>query len=84
MDGRLRDHQVGFRRDRSSTDQIATLRIIVEQSLEWNSSLNVNFVDFLKAFDSLHRDTLWQLWDPSQIDTYHQGVLRGNGLSGCS
>ena len=58
VDVRLRDHQAGFRRDRSCTDQIATLRIIVEQSLEWNSSLYVNFVDFLKAFDSLHRDTL--------------------------
>ena len=61
VDVRLRDHQVGFRRDRCCTDQVATLRIIVEQSLEWNSSLYVNFVDFLKAFDSLHRDTLWQL-----------------------
>ena len=61
VDVRLRDHQAGFRRDRSCADQIATLRIIVEQSLEWNSSLYVNFVDFFKAFDSLHRDTLWQL-----------------------
>jgi hypothetical protein len=61
VDVRLRDHQVGFRQDRSCTDQIATLRIIVEQSLEWNSSLYVNFVDFRKAFDSLHRDTMWQL-----------------------
>ena len=24
------------------------------------------------------------LWDPSQIDTHHQGVSQGNGLSGCS
>ena len=61
VDIRLRDHQAGFRQDRSCTDQIATLRIIVEQSLEWNSSLYINFVDFQKAFDSLHRDTLWQL-----------------------
>ena len=61
VDVRLRDHQAGFRRDRSCTDEIATLRIIVEQSLEWNSLLYVNFVDFHKAFDSLHRDTLWQL-----------------------
>jgi hypothetical protein len=61
VDVRLRDHQAGFRQDRSCTDQIATLRIIVEQSLEWNSSLYVNFVDFPKASDSLHRDTMWQL-----------------------
>lgn len=61
VDKELRDNQAGFRKNRSCTDQIATLRIIVEQSLEWNSSLYINFVDFQKAFDSLHRDTLWQL-----------------------
>ena len=39
VDKQLRDHQAGFRKERSCIDQIATLRIIVEQSLEWNSSL---------------------------------------------
>ena len=61
VDDILRDNQAGFRSNRSYTDQIATLRIIVEQSLEWNSSLYINFVDYRKAFDSLHRDTLCQL-----------------------
>ncbi|VDP56337.1 unnamed protein product [Schistosoma margrebowiei] len=36
VDTQLRDQQTGFRKDRSCTDQIATLRIIVEQSIEWN------------------------------------------------
>ena len=61
VDQRLRDQQAGFRQDRSCTDQIATLRIIIEQSIEWNASLYVNFVDYEKAFDSLDRDTLWKL-----------------------
>ncbi|KAK2175485.1 hypothetical protein NP493_728g00008 [Ridgeia piscesae] len=61
VDAKLRDHQAGFRKDRSCTDQIATLRIIVEQSIEWDSSLYINFVDYEKAFDSLDRDTLWKL-----------------------
>jgi len=56
----FRDHQAGFRKDRSYTDQIATLRIIVEQSMEWDSSLYINCVDYEKAFDSLDRDTLWK------------------------
>jgi hypothetical protein len=38
VDVRLRVHQAGFRQDRSCIDQIATLRIIFEQSLEWNST----------------------------------------------
>ena len=61
VDPVLRDQQAGFRQNRSCTDQIATLRIIVEQSLEWNSSLYVNFVGYEKAFDSVDRETLWKL-----------------------
>ncbi|VDP00733.1 unnamed protein product [Schistosoma margrebowiei] len=60
-DAKLRDQQVGFRKDRSCTDQIATLRNIVEQSTEWNSSLYINFIDYEKAFDSVDRTTLWKL-----------------------
>jgi hypothetical protein len=40
---------------------IAALRIMIEQSLEWNTSLFLNFVDFEKAFDSLDREVLWNL-----------------------
>ena len=58
VDAKLRDHQAAFRKDRSCTAQIATPRIIVEQSMEWDSSLYINFVDYEKAFDSLDRDTL--------------------------
>ncbi|VDP61978.1 unnamed protein product [Schistosoma curassoni] len=60
VDAQLRDQQAGFRRDRSCTDQIATLRIIVEQSFEWNSTLYINFIDYEKAFDSVDRRTLWK------------------------
>ncbi|VDP61499.1 unnamed protein product [Schistosoma curassoni] len=53
VDAQLRDQQAGFRKDRSCTDQITTLRIIVEQSIEWNSTLHINFMDYEKAFDSV-------------------------------
>ena len=61
LDPQLREEQAGFRQNRSCTDQIATLRIIVEQSLEWNSPLYINFIDYEKAFDSVDRQTLWKL-----------------------
>ncbi|VDP01155.1 unnamed protein product, partial [Schistosoma curassoni] len=61
VDAKLRDQQVGFCKDRLCTDHIATLRIIVEQSVEWNSSLYINFIDCEKAFDSVDRRTLWKL-----------------------
>ena len=59
LEGRLRDEQAGFRAERSCCDQIATLRILIEQSLEWNSGLYMTFVDFEKAFDSVDRASLW-------------------------
>ncbi|VDP49743.1 unnamed protein product [Schistosoma margrebowiei] len=58
VDVQLRDQQAGFRKDRPCTDRIATLRIIVEQSVEWNSSLYINLIDYEKAFDSVDRRTL--------------------------
>ena len=39
LDSLLRDEQTGFRCESSCTGQIATLKIIIEQSLEWNSGL---------------------------------------------
>ena len=61
VDKKLRKEQAGFRKDKSCTDHIATLRIIVEQCIEWQSSLYINFVDFEKAFDSIDRTVLWKL-----------------------
>ena len=33
----------------------------LEQCLEWQRQLLVNSVDFEKAFDNLHRDSLWEM-----------------------
>lgn len=61
VDLKLRDQQAGFRRNRSCADRIASLCIIVEQSIEWNSTLYINFIDFEKAFESVDREILWKL-----------------------
>lgn len=58
VDPLLRDQQAGFRSNRSCTDQNATLCIIVEQSIKWNSPLYINFIDYEKAFDSVDRETI--------------------------
>ena len=61
VDAVLREEQAGFRAGRSCTDQIATLRIIIEQSIEWQSPLYINFVDYRKAFDMVDRSTIWSI-----------------------
>ena len=49
LDEKLREEQAGFRAGRSGTDRIATLRIVVKQSIKWQSSLYINFIDFEKT-----------------------------------
>ena len=60
-DNHLREEQAGFRKGRSCAEQIATLRIIIEQSIEWQSPLYITFVDFEKAFDSISREAIWTI-----------------------
>ena len=45
----------------SSEDQIVILRIILEQSLEWQSPVYIKFIDFKKAFDMINRSTMWRI-----------------------
>lgn len=61
VDAKLRREQAGFRAGRGTREQTFTLRNIIEQSLEWNASLYLVFIDYMKAFDSIHQDTLWKI-----------------------
>lgn len=61
LDKWLWDEQPGFRKESSCADHIATLRIIMEKSLELNSSVYTIFVDNKKAFDSVDREVLSKL-----------------------
>ena len=61
VENQLREEQAGFIKGRSTTEQLFTLRKIIEQCTEWNAALFVNYVDFEKAFDSIHRDSLWSI-----------------------
>ncbi|KAL4084268.1 hypothetical protein QTP88_028093 [Uroleucon formosanum] len=54
----LGDYQCGFRQNRSTTDQIFNLRQIFQKAWEYDNNLCVLFVDFKKAYDSIHRPSL--------------------------
>ncbi|VDO54153.1 unnamed protein product [Schistosoma margrebowiei] len=66
--------------ERSCTDQIATLWIIVEQSIEWNSSLYINFIDYEKAFDSVDRRTLWKLLRHHLVPEKIVNIIRNSNV----
>ena len=53
IDNILRKNQNGFRRNRSTTSQILTIRRILEGVRAKNLQVTLLFVDFTKAFDSI-------------------------------
>ena len=57
----LPESQCGFRRSRSTIDMIFTLRQLQEKAVEQQQSLYMVFIDRSKAFDTVHRSTLWTL-----------------------
>ena len=61
IDNILRKNQNGFRRNRSMTSQILTIRRILEGVRAKNLQVTLIFVDFTKAFDSIHRGKMEQI-----------------------
>ena len=61
IDNILRKNQNGFRRNRSTTLQILTIRRILEGVRAKNLQATLLFVDFTKAFDSIHRGKMEQI-----------------------
>ncbi|VDP99536.1 unnamed protein product [Trichobilharzia regenti] len=61
MNEKLRQEQAGFRRNKSCIDRCATLRVITEQSLKWQSTVYVDFTDIKMALDSIGREVIWRL-----------------------
>jgi len=63
------DYQNGFRDGRPVFDNIFILKIINDKIWEYNQSLQYLFIDFQKAYDSVHKDTLWKCMEEFQIST---------------
>ena len=61
IDNILRKKQNGFRRNRSTTSQILTIRRILEGVRAKNLQATLLFVDFTQAFDSIHRRKMEQI-----------------------
>ena len=61
LDPLLRKNQNEFRRGRSIIAQILAIRRILEEMRRLNKEITLCFVDFRKAFDSISRDTMFEI-----------------------
>jgi hypothetical protein len=63
----LHEGQYGFRRGRGCADQLFSLRVLMEKAREFHQPIYACFIDLKKAYDSVHRDSLWRILQ----NTYH-------------
>src|SRR5678816_2010228 len=71
IEPQLGEEQHGYRKGRSTTDLMFTLRQIGEKIYEYNRRIYVVFLDLRKAFDTVPRNGLWRVLEENY------GVGRG-------
>ena len=57
----LADEQAGFRKNRSTTEQILNCRILMEKHMDQQRQVYRNFIDFKKSFDIVWHEGLWHV-----------------------
>lgn len=72
----LEEHQAGFRKGMSTTDQIFILRQVIEKTWEFDKKLYCLFIDFKKAYDSVNRESIWRIMEESGIPSKLIGLTR--------
>ena len=61
------DYQCGFRKGRSTTDQIFMLKQSLIQRYEYNKPTHLLFIDFKSAYDSVHRRKMLKVLEKFDI-----------------
>ena len=57
----LPDVQVGFRKDRGTSDQIANIHCIIKKAKEFQKNICFCFIGYAKIFDCVDHNKLWEI-----------------------
>ena len=73
----LLEWQCGFRSGRGCGDALFVLRGVLERAWEANVPLYICFIDLAKAYDSVDRETAWQVLEYKGVSPKLVQMLRG-------
>ena len=76
MNRELPDVQAGFRKDRGTRDQIASICWIIEKARDFQKNIYFCFIDYAKAFDCVDHSKLWKILQEMGIPDHLTCLLR--------
>ena len=76
MNREIPDVQAGFRKNRGTRDQIATICWIMEKAREFQKNIYFCFIDYAKASDCVDLNKLWKILKEMGIPDHLTCLLR--------
>ena len=68
LDQNQAEDQAGFRKTYQTTDHLATYRMLEQKCHEWGIKMWTATVDFMKAFDSISHNSIWEALLSCNVD----------------
>ena len=76
MNHELPDVQAGFRKGRETRDQIANICWIIIKAREFQKNIYIFFIDYVKAFDCVDHNKLWEILKEMEIPEHFTCLLQ--------
>ena len=81
MNHELPDVQAGFRKDRETRDQIASIHWIIKKAREFQKNIYFCFIDYVKTFDCVDHSKLWKILQEMGLPDHLTYLLRNLCMS---
>lgn len=76
LDFNQANEQAGFRKKRSTVDQLFVINQLLERAREYSIKLNLLFIDYNKAFDSVFHNKVWEALGNQGIESKWTNVIK--------
>ena len=76
MNREFPDVQAGFRKGRRTRDQIANIHWIIGKAREFQRNIYFCFINYVKTFDCVNHNKLWEILQEMGIPDYLICLLR--------